>query len=184
MDLLTPVLFGICLSIDNLAMSLVIGTMKNIRLSCTPMAIALSFGLFQTGMVLMGWFVGINIANFIAGYSTLIAVSLLAVLVVKMIHNGLEQKEEDIGMICPASVLTLSLVMSVDTLAVGMSFGILQFPILITALIIGSVTFLLSFVGVIAGKRLKTVFENKTDIVGAIILIAISIRFLTGMPSV
>ncbi len=115
------------------------------------MAIALCFGLFQTGMVLMGWYAGINIANLIAGFSMVIAVTLLAVLGIKMIHDGMKRKEEDIGMICPASVLTLSLIMSVDTLAVGMTFGILQSPILITSLIIGIITFMLSFVGVIVG---------------------------------
>jgi manganese efflux pump family protein len=181
-DFLTPVLFGICLSMDNFAMSLVIGTMKKVRFLYTPMAIALSFGLFQAGMILIGWFVGINITTLITGYSMVIAVALLAVLGVKMILDGLKKKDEDIGMICPASVLTLSLFMSVDTLAAGMSFGILHSPILITALVIGSITFLLSFAGVMAGKRLKIVFENKSGIVGGVILIALSIRFLMGMP--
>jgi len=63
-------------------------------------------------------------------------------------------------------------------MAVGLSFAFLRVFIAIPIIVIGTVTFLLSFLGVFAGKRFGHFFENKIRIVGSLILIGIGIKIL------
>ena len=76
-------------------------------------------------------------------------------------------------------VIVLSFATSIDALAVGISFGVLQTAVLIPALIIGIVCFGISFAGVMLGERLETFLGNKMEIFGGIILILIGLRILT-----
>jgi putative Mn2+ efflux pump MntP len=167
---------------DNFAISLMIGATTKARLLSTAMIMAFCFGLAQAGMILIGWSAGISIANLIAGYGNVIAFMLLMIIGAKMIHEGLKQEEKRVDIIQPVLVLVLSISTSVDSLAAGMSLGILQSEVLVPALIIGIVTFTLSFTGVMAGKRLERIFGTKSDIIGGVILILLGIRFLAGIP--
>jgi putative Mn2+ efflux pump MntP len=54
MDLLTPSLVGIGLSMDCFAVALAIGSTLKTRLLYTASVIALFFGAFQGGMTLLG----------------------------------------------------------------------------------------------------------------------------------
>jgi putative Mn2+ efflux pump MntP len=181
MDLLTPALIGICLSMDCFAVALMIGATTKIRPIYAAVIIALCFGAFQTGLTIIGCFAGIKIMNLIAGYGNVIAFILLVFIGMKMILDGLSRKEECIEIIQPVSVITLSIATSVDAFPAGLTLGILQFQVLIPALIIGVVAFTLSFTGVMAGKRFERIFGNKSDIAGGIILILMGIWILTGI---
>ena len=72
----------------------------------------------------------------------------------------------------------LSLATSIDALAVGLSLSFLKIFIITPAIIIGVITFLLSFIGVFVGNRVGHFFENKIEILGGLILIAIGIKIL------
>ena len=76
-------------------------------------------------------------------------------------------------------MIVLSFATSIDALAVGISFGVLQTAVLIPALIIGIVCFGISFAGVMLGERLETFLGKKMEIFGGIILILIGLRILT-----
>lgn len=75
-------------------------------------------------------------------------------------------------------LLMLSVATSIDALAVGLSFAFLRISIAIPIMVIGIITFLLSFLGVYAGKRFGQFFERKIEIVGGVILIGIGVRIL------
>jgi putative Mn2+ efflux pump MntP len=74
MDLLTPVLIGIGLSMDCFAVSLAIGSITASRFARTALTIALCFGGFQAGMTMLGWAAGISLI----GWLILIGVIILA----------------------------------------------------------------------------------------------------------
>jgi len=63
-------------------------------------------------------------------------------------------------------------------LAVGISIAITGWNIWISSLIIGVVTFTLSFTGVLAGKMLGMRFEKNAGRIGGIVLIIIGIKIL------
>jgi putative Mn2+ efflux pump MntP len=180
MDLLTPALIGIGLSMDCFAVSLAIGTTTKTRLIYAAAIIALCFGVFQAGMTVIGWVAGVSLIGFISAYDHWVAFILLAVVGGKMIGEGVwgDEEEAPIEGIRLVPVIVLSVVTSIDALAVGVSFGVLQEAVLLPALIIGIVCFGISFAGVMLGERLESILGNKMEIFGGIILVLIGIRIL------
>jgi putative Mn2+ efflux pump MntP len=98
-----------------------------------------------------------------------------------MIWEGVrgEEDEAPLESIRIVPVIVLSFATSIDALAVGISFGVLQTAVLIPALIIGIVCFGISFAGVMLGERLESFLGNKMEIFGGVILILIGLRILT-----
>jgi len=77
------------------------------------------------------------------------------------------------------SLVMLSVATSIDALAVGITFSFLLAGSLATAIIIiGLITFVLSYLGVIIGKRLGRFFEGKIEAVGGLVLICLGIKIL------
>ncbi|MDD1693882.1 MAG: manganese efflux pump MntP family protein [Methanoregula sp.] len=180
MDLITPVLIGIALSMDCFAVSLAIGTTTKTKLLNAALIIALCFGVFQAGMTLAGWAAGTGFTVLIAGFDHWLAFLLLAVIGAKMIHEGLENEEEKetISVLRFVPVMVLSIATSIDALAVGVSFAFLQVSILVPALIIGIVAFIISFIGVMSGMQLKSLLGKRIEIAGGVILIGIGLNIL------
>ncbi|MDD1686019.1 manganese efflux pump MntP family protein [Methanoregula sp.] len=179
MDLITPILIGIGLSMDCFAVSLAVGTTTKSKLLYTALIIALCFGIFQAGMTLLGWALGTGFTGFIAGFDHWLAFLLLAIIGAKMIHEGFETSDEEtISTLQFVPVMVLSLATSIDALAVGISFAFLQVSILVPALIIGIVACIISFGGVMSGMQLKSLLGNRIEIVGGLILIAIGLNIL------
>ena len=181
MDLLTPALIGIGLSMDCFAVSLAIGTTTKTRLIYAATIIALCFGAFQAGMTVIGWVAGVSVIGFISAYDHWIAFVLLAIVGGKMIWEGVRRRDDEapIEVIRIVPLIVLSFATSIDALAVGISFGVLQTAVLIPALIIGIVCFGISFAGVMLGERLESLLGNKMEIFGGVILILIGLRILT-----
>jgi putative Mn2+ efflux pump MntP len=181
MDLLTPALIGIGLSMDCFAVSLAIGTTTKTRLIYAAVIIALCFGAFQAGMTVIGWAAGVSLIGLISAYDHWVAFILLAIVGGKMIWEGVrgEEDEAPLESIRIVPVIVLSFATSIDALAVGISFGVLQTAVLIPALMIGIVCFGISFAGVMLGERLESFLGNKMEIFGGIILILIGLRILT-----
>ncbi len=182
MDLLTPAIIGIGLSMDCFAVSLAIGTTTKTRLVYAGVIIALFFGAFQAGMTVVGWLAGSSVIGLISSYDHWIAFILLAIVGGKMIWEGVHGGEEEahIEVVRLVPVIVLSLATSIDALAVGVSFGVLQTAVLIPAIIIGLVCFVISFAGVMLGERLEDILGNKMEIIGGLILILIGINILAG----
>jgi putative Mn2+ efflux pump MntP len=180
MDILTPTVIGIGLSMDCFAVSLAIGTTTKENLINTAAFIAIFFGVFQAGMTLTGWLAGSSLIGFISAYDHWIAFILLAIVGGKMIWEGVSGGEEEvhIGNIQLVPVIFLSLATSIDALAVGVSFGVLRTSVLIPAFIIGLVCFVISFAGVMLGERLEDILGNKMEIIGGLILILIGLRVI------
>jgi putative Mn2+ efflux pump MntP len=75
-------------------------------------------------------------------------------------------------------MIILAVATSIDALIVGISFAFLKYPIWQLAISAGLITFLLSFVGVIVGVRLKRLLGNKVKIIGGLILVLIGLKIL------
>jgi putative Mn2+ efflux pump MntP len=133
-------------------------------------------------MTVIGWFAGSSVIGLISAWDHWIAFILLVIVGGKMLWEGVRGSEDEapIEAIQLVPVFVLSLATSIDALAVGVSFGVLQTAVLIPALIIGVVCFSISFAGVILGERLEDILGNKMEILGGLILILIGINILTG----
>lgn len=75
-------------------------------------------------------------------------------------------------------LFSLSVATSIDALIVGISFGFLEINIILAVLVIGGITFFVSMLGILFGKKTGSRFGKKMEILGGIILISIGIKIL------
>ncbi|MCL2480238.1 MAG: manganese efflux pump MntP family protein [Spirochaetaceae bacterium] len=171
------------LSIDAFAVSVIHGaTAKDIKFK-EAFLIAFSFGSFQAIMPFIGWSAGLLFKEHIQNIDHWIAFILLAIIGGKMIYGSIFGKEEkdneyNRNKLNIFTLLMLSIATSIDALAVGLSFSIINIAIFFPVLIIGSVTFFVCLTGVYIGDRVGSMFGKKLEIAGGIILILIGARIL------
>ena len=75
-------------------------------------------------------------------------------------------------------LVMLSVATSIDALAVGITFAFLRVDIGLSAALIGTTTFLLSFMGVAVGNRFGARFERPATFAGGVVLILIGTKIL------
>lgn len=179
MELVTISLISIGLAADAFAVSLTSGfAIRNIKLN-KALKIALFFGIFQALMPLIGWLMGLTVREFIAGFDHWIAFLLLTFIGGKMIYETLqEDKEDPFNPLDSYTLLMLAIATSIDALATGLGFSVLNMSILLASTIIGFVTFFLCFFGVYLGHKMGSCLNLKVEILGGIILIAVGFQFL------
>ena len=178
-DIATILLIAVSLAMDAFAVSIAHGmTIKNRRVA-TGLAMAGSFGFFQAFMPVLGWLAGLTFIELIASFDHWVAFGLLAFIGGKMIYSArtIAEEEKEAKLTVPV-LLLLSVATSIDALAVGLSFSLLQVSIIAPVIAIGVVAFLLSFAGFNFGNKLGKFFERKVQVVGGIVLIAIGIKIL------
>ena len=165
---------------DAFAVSITSGfTIKKLKIH-NALKIAVSFGLFQAFMPIIGWSAGFHLKSFISSVDHWFAFGLLSIIGIKMIIESTEMKpnDKDVNPLNIYVLLILSIATSIDALAVGLSLSLLKVLIITPAIIIGIVTFLLSFIGVYIGNKFGHFFENKFEIIGGLILIGIGLKIL------
>lgn len=180
MDLVTVFVVAFGLAMDAFAVSIASGlTVKGLRIN-HALRMAAFFGGFQAFMPVIGWLAGLTLAGFISGVDHWIAFGLLLFIGCKMIYGAirLEASERHGDSLSLYALLLLSVATSIDALAVGLSFAFLGIAIATPVIVIGAVTFSLSFIGASAGNKLGHLFENKIEIVGGLVLIGIGLKIL------
>jgi putative Mn2+ efflux pump MntP len=141
--------------------------------------IALLFGVFQGGMTIIGWLLGIPIKDIVSTFAPWIAFILISIIGIKMIYESFleDDTSSDFSL---REISILAIATSIDAFVVGISFAIINTPVINPAIIIGVITFILSFIGVYLGKRLGHLFGKEIEILGGIILIGIGLFILIG----
>jgi len=180
MDIITVIAIAFGLAMDAFAVSITSGiTIKRLKIN-HALRIALFFGLFQAIMPLVGWLAGLSLRGFIAEIDHWIAFGLLSFIGCKMIYESIavQSNEKQINPLNIYVLLMLSVATSIDALAVGVSFAFLKISIVTPVVVIGTITFILSFLGVFVGNRIGHFFENKIEIAGGLILIGIGVKIL------
>ena len=177
MDLLTIFLIAIGLSLDAFAVSIAAGAVMKYFNSDDALNMAFFFWAFQLVMPVVGWLSGLTLKNFITGVDHWVAFGLLFLIGCKMIYESFKINKEKPG-VNTMALLGLALATSIDALAVGLSLSFLKIAIALPAIIIGTVTFLLSFFGVFVGHKFGRLFAGKIEIAGGIVIIGIGLRIL------
>ena len=178
--MITIIFVAFGLAMDCFAISITSGiTIRHLRINYA-LKIAIFFGSFQAVMPAIGWLAGLSLRDFISDVDHWIAFGLLGFIGCKMIYEAIkiEAGEKEIYPLNSYVLLMLSVATSIDALAVGVSFAFLKISIVSPIIVIGIVTFLVSFLGVFIGNRFGHFFEKKIEIVGGIILIGIGIKIL------
>ena len=182
LDFSSLILLSIGLSMDVFSVACVVGFgIRNIRREQIT-KIASSFGVFHLIMPILGWVIGAVFIDLISGYDHWAAFLLLAFVGGKMLFNGIKNNQDDEPntkkILENQSLLLFSLAVSIDSVAIGLSFSLENVPILLPAVIIGVTAFVFTFIGVIVGSKVGTKTGRWAEIIGGIILIGIGIQVL------
>ncbi|MDU9375658.1 putative manganese efflux pump MntP [Methanocorpusculaceae archaeon Sp1] len=177
--LIPTLLIAVGLAMDAFSVSLAGGASLKKDVLKTALTAGLLFGFFQFVMPLIGYVIGVPITSLIDPYGYWIVFFLFLFVGGKMIYDALFGGEEaGIDLTGWKVLAVLAIATSIDALAIGVSYALLGQEIFLAAIIIGIVTFVFSFVGVVAGSKLGDAFGNKMEIFGGIILILIGCKFL------
>ena len=184
MTLLEIFLIGIGLSMDAFAVAICKGlAMPNKVDKKGALLIALYFGVFQAVMPALGWLLGSQFARYVTQMAPWIAFVLLAWIGGSMIRESLskeEREEEETGSVSHKELLVLAVATSIDALAVGVTFSMLELAVSIGAAValIGCTTFVISLAGVYVGNVFGAKYKSKAEFVGGAILILIGVKIL------
>lgn len=190
MGFIELIIIGVSLAMDAFAVSICKGLSMRTINYLYAFLIALVFGLFQAIMPLIGWFLGSSFSAYVEPVDHWIAFILLAAIGAKMIWDGVHDDDSDDLCDCSEAstyapfkldikeLLLLGIATSIDALAVGISFSFLDVNIIQAVIIIGVVTFLISFVGVTLGNAFGKRFQSRATIFGGVVLILIGLKIL------
>lgn len=183
-------LIGVSLSVDAFAVSICDGMCYTNLNKRNGVTIPLTFGIFQAGMPLIGFFLGTLFINYIEAFDHYVAFALLLVIGGKMIFDGIKElrsKSEEVSQkkFSYPEVLLQGVATSIDALAVGLSMlamdGINTVSVWGYASLIGVTTFAISLVGLVFGTKVGKLFKNKSayaEIIGGLVLIGIGLKIL------
>lgn len=184
MTLLEIFLIGIGLSMDAFAVAICKGlAMPNKVDKKGALLIALYFGVFQAVMPTLGWLLGSQFARYVTRLAPWIAFILLAWIGGNMIRESLskeKREEEETGSVSHKELLVLAVATSIDALAVGVTFSMLELAvsIAVAVILIGCTTFVISLAGVYVGNVFGAKYKSKAEFVGGAILILIGVKIL------
>lgn len=179
MGLIELFLIAVGLSMDAFAVSVCKGLAMP---KCTfkkAAIVGLWFGGFQALMPAIGYVLGAQFQETIASIDHWIAFVLLALIGGNMIHEALDNDEEEAdASLDVKTMFLLAVATSIDALAIGITFAFLKVNIIPAICFIGIVTFIISFAGVKIGNVFGARYKNKAEIVGGIILILLGLKIL------
>lgn len=179
MGLIELFLIAVGLSMDAFAVSVCKGLAMP---KCTfkkAAIVGLWFGGFQALMPAIGYILGAQFQEAIASIDHWIAFVLLALIGGNMIHEALDNDEEEAdASLDVKTMFLLAVATSIDALAIGITFAFLKVNIISAVCFIGIVTFIISFAGVKIGNIFGARYKNKAEIVGGVILILLGLKIL------
>ena len=179
MGLIELFLIAVGLSMDAFAVSVCKGLAMP---KCTfkkAAIVGLWFGGFQAFMPAIGYILGAQFQEAIASIDHWIAFVLLALIGGNMIHEALDNDEEEAdASLDVKTMFLLAVATSIDALAIGITFAFLKVSIIPAVCFIGIVTFIISFAGVKIGNVFGARYKNKAEIVGGVILILLGLKIL------
>ncbi|MEW5896019.1 MAG: manganese efflux pump MntP family protein [Candidatus Omnitrophota bacterium] len=180
MSILTIFLIALALSMDAFAVSIASGIITRKQKVYHAFRFGLCFGGFQMLMPVLGWISGRMFYHLIAQVDHWLAFTLLFLVGSKMIYEAvkLEKLESVSKEISSAVLAVLGLATSIDALVVGLSLSFLNVSILAPVVIIGAVTFAMSFAGFMIGNKFGHIFEKKVEVLAGTILILIGFKIL------
>lgn len=177
MGLITLIFVAISLAMDAFTVAIAKGISLKEDKPHQAVKVALFFGGFQALMPFIGWFCGQSFEKYINAFTPWIALILLCTIGGKMLYESFQEDEveDEDEPLSTKSLTMLAIATSIDALAVGVTFAFFNVNILWAIALIGGITFVISYAGVILGNKVGQYLKNYAEIVGGIILIIIGL---------
>jgi putative Mn2+ efflux pump MntP len=170
--MLTLLFLGFALSLDSLRASLGLGALKLRPLR--QLQIVIAFGVCDALAPLVGLVIGKSLLAYIGGWIEYVGPLLLCAYGIYVIYiarwTDNETHQSDRWM-----VLGLPLSLSLDNLIAGTTLGMVGFPLLLSVVIIGAMSALLSFAGLRLGGVAAKFLKVRTEMFAGVMLIFVAL---------
>lgn len=188
--MLALTLVALSVGLSNLAAAVGIGAAGVDR--ATRLRVGVIFGLYETGMPIVGLLLGHDLAASIGRRADWLAGALLVAVGGYMIVSGLRAGHDADGAPRPprpapsglAETLRLSLsalALSADNLVAGFALGTYRVSLVAGALTFGVVSVVLSLVGLEFGARIGKRAGERGQLVGGVIVVAVGLAAAFGV---
>lgn len=166
---LIPIAF--VLSLDNFQSSIGLGTTKPSWIRIVQCA--LIFGVFDALAPMLGVWVGGYLGDYIGESAEYIGAAALAVYAVYLVVHALSTEQSG-ELDHPLAILGLPLPLSVDNLLAGTGLGVMGYSAVTVAVVAGSVTLVMSLVGLTLGKLAASKIPIRTDLLGGVVMLILA----------
>jgi putative Mn2+ efflux pump MntP len=166
---LVPIAF--VLSLDNFQSSIGLGTTKPSWMRIVQCAVI--FGIFDALAPMFGVWVGGYLGDYIGESAEYIGAAALAVYAVYLVVHAL-RTEQSGDLDHPLAILGMPLPLSVDNLLAGTGLGVMGYSAVTVAVVAGSVTLVMSLVGLTLGKLAASKIPIRTDLLGGVVMLILA----------
>ncbi|GAA0324274.1 manganese efflux pump MntP family protein [Psychrobacter aestuarii] len=185
------ILLAVALAMDAFAVSIGMGAKAQKKpaedIRRLALFAALYFGVAQGVMPLFGFLLGSAVLGWLAQAAPWIGGIILLILGGKMLYEVISGDDDEpeaaadvmVGhSVSQRTLLTLAIATSIDAMAAGFTLNLLALNAWLACAIIAVVTAVFSWAGVYLGKRSGTWLEEKAELLGGVVLIAIGIKIM------
>ena len=182
--MLALLLVAISLGLSNFAAAIGIGVAG--ADAGTRLRVGIIFGIFETGMPLLGLLLGRGLARTLGhtahwiGAGLLIATGCYAV-VQAIRGRGEERRTPATAGRRTGQLVVTGIALSIDNLAVGFALGTYHVGLVVAAVTIGVVSVTMSLLGLELGDRLGTRTGERGELLGGLVLITVGVALASGI---
>ncbi len=163
---------GFVLSLDNFRASVALGTVPfGLR---RAFQVALTFGLWDVVMPLVGLVLGSQVGEAIGPVAGLIGSIVLGGYGLYLLIRALRKPEPD-ELDHPWALFGIPLSLSLDNLLAGASLGLLGFSPWFSSVLFGVITAVMSLIGLQVGRFVARLVSIRSDLVSGVALIAAAV---------
>ena len=171
------IILAVALALDSMLVSFSYGLVFSKKRLYNSLLLAVAFGFFQFLMPVIGGFFTGFLYSQLEIYSKWIVFVIFLILGCKFLKSAFEEKNEAkeccINFSC---LIFLSIATSIDALGAGVSIKLLNINTLLPALLIGVITFVLSFFGFWIASCFRKIPSKLIEILGALLLIYLAFK--------
>ncbi len=190
------IILSITLALDAFASAVSLGLSQTVKTQKDKLKVSISFGFFQFIMPVIG---GLLISPFTSKYEIVIKILgtvFLGLLGLKMAYESFQPSpnlcdkvmcdDKCNEKVCKRTgkdrhlsnkkLIQYSIATSIDALLAGIAIRSLGLNFTITVILIGVITFILSYIGINFGRFVKNNMEKRFEFIGGVILILLAIK--------
>jgi putative Mn2+ efflux pump MntP len=182
MELITLLLLALCLAADAFAVSVSDGIYSNKVTKMNAISTACIFGFCQGFMPVLGFFLGRTFTEVISRFHHWIALFLLGAIGINLLSEAIKEWKNPEEFCAQKNIFSIkNLIMqgiatSIDALAAGVSFAVLEVNIFAAAFLISVITFICCGLGVVIGKKFGSILGLRARLLGGTMLIVIGLK--------
>lgn len=175
MEILSLFLIGVGLSMDAFSLAICYGTL-NLSLEREKL-LSLIVGTFHFFMPLLGMMMGHILKNFVSLDFRYVIFIIFMVIGYEMLDGALK-RETKLILLNNIGLFIFGFTVSIDSFSAGIGIEFISDKHLLCSLIFSFTSAVFTFAGLRLGDKLNDKFKNVSQIIGAIILMCLSVYYL------